>query len=157
MVEKPWLVRLVIAALLMLTACAGQDAPSGNGPPTPMPEDPNQEPPPNPYVPSKGDEAMQRGEVYIDSQEILILESFPLQYQLHVKGSLPTPCHQLRAVINEPNQRSQIHVELFSLVDPDMLCIQVLEPFEANLPFGSYASGSYTVFVNGGKVGEITP
>lgn len=131
MVKKHGLVMHAMVALFMLTACAGQNAPVENGLPTSLPEDPNssqplpddQEPPPNPYAPGTGDEAMQRGEVYIDSQEILILESFPLQYQLHVKGSLPTPCHQLRAVINEPEEQRQIRVELFSLVDPDMVCI----------------------------------
>ena len=100
---------------------------------------------------------MQRGEVFIDSQEILILESFPLQFRLHVIGSLPTPCHELRAVVNEPDKQNDIQVQIYSLVDPDKVCIQVLEPFDVSLSLGSYASGSYTVFVNGEEVGEIAP
>jgi len=99
---------------------------------------------------------MQRGEVFIDTQEILILESFPLQFQLQVTGSLPTPCHELRAVVEEPDDQNQIRVDMYSLVDPDTVCAQVLEPFDVSLSLGSYPSGTYSVFVNGEKIGEIT-
>jgi hypothetical protein len=151
--------------ILLLTACAGQPAPVETEPPSPLPDDPNatalppgsEEPHVNPYAPAKGDEAMQRGEVFIDSQEILVLESFPLQFRLHVIGSLPTPCHELRAVVDEPDEQNRILVQIYSLIDPDMVCTQVLEPFDTSLSLGSYASGSYTVFVNGEEVGEITP
>lgn len=164
MAAKCWLV-IHGMVFLLLIACAGQGTPFESEPPTPMPGNPNvtspppgrEELPPNPYAPGKGDESMQGGEAYIDSQEILILKSFPPQYQLHVNGSLPTPCHELRAVIDEPDERNRIQVQVFSLVDPNTICTQVLEPFEANIPLGSYASGSYTVFVNGEEVGEITP
>jgi hypothetical protein len=71
-------------------------------------------------------------------------------------GSLPTPCHQLRVVIDEPDDQNQIQVQIYSLVDPNTVCIQVLETFDATIPLGSYASGSYTLFVNGEKVGDIT-
>src|SRR5919108_409153 len=130
MVHKVFLSLLV---LLLLTACNGQSMNQAE-PPTPMPQDPNaaSAAPPNPYAPVRGDEALQRGEVHIASQEILILESFPPQFRLHVTGSLPTPCHQLRAVVNEPDEQNQIHVEIYSLVDPNTVCIQVLEPFEAS-------------------------
>jgi hypothetical protein len=116
-----------------------------------------EDPSPDPYAPRPGDEAKQRGEVYIDSHDILILESFPPQFRLQVTGSLPTPCHELRAVVDEPDEQNQIHVEMYSLVDPAITCAQVLEPFEASISLGSFESGSYTVFVNGEQVGEINP
>jgi hypothetical protein len=100
---------------------------------------------------------MVRSEVYIDSQEILTLESFPPQFRLHVIGSLPTPCHKLRAVVYEPDEQNQIHVQIFSWVDPDIVCAQVLQALDASIPLGSYASGSYRVFVNGAEVGQINP
>lgn len=102
---------------------------------------------------------MQRGPVYIDYHEILTLESFPPQFRLHVKGSLPTPCHQLRAVVDEPDEQNRIQVQIFSLVGPDIACTQVLEPFDASIPLGSQFKGSnaYSVYVNGEKVGEIMP
>jgi hypothetical protein len=48
-------------------------------------------------------------------------------------------------------------VNVYSLVDPAEICIQVLEKFESNIPLGSYSSGNYTVLVNGEPVGEINP
>ena len=159
---KTWF--FLTICLLVLTACMRAN-PVESPPAQPQPDDfsitpptpGREEPPLNPYSPGKGDESMQRGEVYIDSTDILILESFPLQFQLNVKGSLPTPCHQLRVVVDEPDEKNQIHVLLYSLVDPTAVCTQVLEPFEVNIPLGSFTSGSYTIFVNDEKIGEITP
>jgi hypothetical protein len=151
----------LLLCLLIVSACQPQN-PVEIPPSSPKPGDSNVTPPTpgmqepiNSYAPGKGDESLQRGEVFIDSTDILTLESFPLQFQLNVKGSLPTPCHQLRVVIDQPNERNEIHVSIYSLVDPNTVCTQVLEPFEANIPLGSFPSGKYSVFVNDEKVGEI--
>ncbi|HJS20203.1 MAG TPA: hypothetical protein VJ785_15760 [Anaerolineales bacterium] len=159
MINRVWLLLMVL--LLLMSACAPLEADA----PTPVANDPDataqspggEEPPINPYAPAEGDEALTRDEAFIDSQDILILESFPPQYQLHVTGSLPTPCHHLRAVVEEPNEQNQIQVEIYSVVDPNRVCTQVLSPFEVSLPLGSYSSGSYTVILNGEEMGEITP
>ena len=58
---------------------------------------------------------MIRGEVFVDSQEILLMESYPVQVALQVSGNLPTPCHMLRAEVSEPDSENNINVELFSL------------------------------------------
>jgi hypothetical protein len=158
----------LIVLSLLVAACASLPPVVEATPASPVPEDPvvstpqlpgtgSEEPAPGPYAPGKGDESMKRGEVYIDSQEILTLESFPPQFRLHVEGSLPTPCHELRAVVGEPNAQNQIPVEMYSLVDPNVECIQMLEAFEADISLGSYSSGSYTVFVNGEEAGQINP
>jgi hypothetical protein len=34
-------------------------------------------------------------------------------------------------------------------------CIQALEPFEVSIPLGSYTTGSFSVWLNGERVGEI--
>ena len=34
-----------------------------------------------------------------------------------------------------------------SLADPAVACITVIEPFEANLPLGSFSGGRYSVYV----------
>jgi hypothetical protein len=98
---------------------------------------------------------MQRGIVYIDEQNILITESFPPQFELALKGNLPTPCHQLRVQIPEPDRSNQIQVEVYSLVKPGEICIQVLEPFEVQIPLKDLPSGQYTVWVNGEKAGNV--
>ena len=152
----------LLLCILLFTACQRLN-PVETPPSPPNPDDfsvtsppPGTAEPINPYAPGKGDESLQRGVVYIDSTDILTLESFPLQFQLNVKGSLPTPCHQLRVVVDEPDAQKQLKVTIYSLVDPNTICAQVLEPFEANIPLGSFPSGNYTIFVNEEKVGEIT-
>lgn len=109
------------------------------------------------YAPVDGDAAMQRGYVKIDSLVLLVSEGYPHQYQLEMKGTLPTPCHQLRVVVEEPNVESDIHVQVYSIYDPYTVCTQVQNPFDASFPLGEYVRGSYTVIVNGKDVTEIVP
>ncbi len=109
----------------------------------------------NSYQPQLSDNQFNQGNVYIDSSEILTLESFPLQFTLHIKGNLPTPCHKLRVAVQPPDDQNQILVEVYSLVDPDKMCTQVLEPFEINVPLGSFPAGKYTVIVNSEVIAEF--
>jgi hypothetical protein len=110
---------------------------------------------PSPLDPLPGEADMDRGEVFVDEAQLLVMESFPPQYMLQISGSLPTPCHSLRASISEPDAQSQINVEVFSLVDPNVTCIQVLEPFQTGINLGSFPQGSYTVLLNGEQVAEF--
>lgn len=110
----------------------------------------------NPLEPLPDEASMSRGEVSITFQELLVKESYPLQVALLIKGTLPTPCHRLRVEVSKPDIQNFIAVEAYSLVDPDQNCIQVLEPFDENIPLGSYPDGSYTVTLNGEEVGEFT-
>jgi hypothetical protein len=110
---------------------------------------------PSPLEPLPGEASMTRGEVFIDDMLILTMESFPPQYMLRIIGSLPTPCHHLRADVPDPDAQDRIMVDVYSLVDPDVACIQVLEPFQQGINLGSLPQGSYTVYVNGEQVGEI--
>ena len=98
---------------------------------------------------------MKRGEVFIDESGIVTQESMPPKYVLHIVGNLPTPCHKLRANLSQPDDQNQINVEVFSLVNPDEICAQVLSPFDSNIALGSYQTGKYSVLLNGQKIGEI--
>jgi hypothetical protein len=151
---------------IFLSACAVQSTagtgstPEPPGPDTPVtsPPDPTgEEPIPAPWEPKPGDESMSRGEAFVSETDMLVLESFPVQYVLQLSGSLPTPCHQLRVDVSEPDEQNRIQLEVYSLVDPNEVCIQVLEPFEANINLGSFSDGSYTIWVNGEQAGEIAP
>ena len=97
------------------------------------------------------------GDVAIDSLAIRVSDSFPPHYQLEVRGSLPSSCHQLRTGVEIPTLRSEIHVQIYSVYDPYTVCAQTAKPFEASIPLGGYVRGSYTVFVNEKEIGEITP
>ena len=97
----------------------------------------------------------ERGGVYLDSLEIIQRESYPVQIALVLQGSLPTPCHELRTEVAQPDEQGRIVVDVYSLVDPDEVCIQVLQPFEETVELGSYTQGTFTVWVNGEMVGEV--
>jgi hypothetical protein len=109
-----------------------------------------------PWEPQPGDDKLQRGNVYLDSQQILTLESFPPQFTLELKGNLPTPCSKLRVKLNMPDANQQIEVEVYSLADPTEICIQVLEAFQVSVPLKGLPSGTYQVLVNQQPVGEMT-
>jgi len=110
----------------------------------------------DPLEPVPSEASLHRGEVFISSQELLIMESYPLQISLLIKGTLPTPCHELKVDVSEPDDENRIAVEAYSLVDPEQNCIQVLQSFEENVSLGSYPDGKYTVTLNGEEVGEFT-
>jgi hypothetical protein len=101
------------------------------------------------------DENLVKGPVYLNSAELLILESFPPQYRLQLKGNLPDPCHKLEVVVPAPDEQGVIDVQVFSLADPEVICIQVLEPFEESVSLDGFPPGTYTVDVNGETVGQI--
>ena len=135
---------------ILLSACgANPDEPVSLG--TPNPNPPTQAD----YSPKPEDAGLIRSEAYMDSSELLILESYPLQFMLNIKGSLPTPCHQLRINVNAPDAENKIYVEAYSVTSPDQVCVQVLSPFQVNVPLGSFATGHYVLFVNGNQVAEF--
>lgn len=107
-----------------------------------------------PFAPQEDDEDLERGEVQIDEMELMIMESYPVQISLHLKGNLPTPCHQLRVKVSEADEEGKVQIEVYSVADPEEMCAQVLEPFEENIPLGSYKEEGVSFYVNGEKVGE---
>ena len=116
---------------------------------------PTNEPNLNPFAPQPGDENLSRGNVYIHEASLVIRESYPPQISLSIKGDLPTPCHKLRVQIDAPDQDNKIMVEVYSLVNPDKVCIQVLESFDKSIGLGVFANGHYSVWVNGKRAGEF--
>ena len=112
-------------------------------------------PPANDWDPQPEDKLLERGNVFINATDLLVMESFPVQYALSLEGDLPTPCHLLRVIVGEPDAQGQIAVEAYSVIDNSMACTQVLSPFSVNIPLGDIEGGQYTVLLNGEKVGEI--
>ncbi len=126
------LIFLFILLVLSLAACApGQATPTG---------DP------------------QGGAVYINGTDLLVAESYPVQIFLHIMGDLPTPCHELRSQVATPDEQKRIFVTAWSESDPAAMCIQVLEPFDVNIPIGMQgeSDGTYRVWLNAELVGEFS-
>jgi hypothetical protein len=168
---------LLILLTILLSACSGEfptAAPSApeqpvvatpvdtelppDGTPPIMVEPPEQGAPRpinSEYLPQRNDGSLTRGKAYVDHGELLIMESDPIQVALVLQGSLPTPCNQLRVVARPPDGQNQIQVEVYSVIDPEQLCTQVLEPFDVRVSLGSFPGGHYSVWVNGEMIGEF--
>ncbi len=145
---------LIALAALALSACAPAATPAPDNPVSSS--DPTDSAPqPDSLKPQPEDDQLERGNAYIDTAEILTLESFPPQFMVAIQGGKPTPCHKLRAVISEPGDKNEIRIEVYTLVHPDAICIQKIENFSINLNLGSYPAGKYTVFVNDSEIGQI--
>lgn len=85
---------------------------------------------------------------YVDSVEFLFLESYPVQVRAIVKGNLPTPCHEFAWEFDTIASTAPT-ITVYSTVDPEAVCAQVLEPFEETIDLGAFETGSYVLTVNG--------
>jgi hypothetical protein len=88
----------------------------------------------------------------VEQVEMLELESYPVQLMLHVEGWLPNPCTAPEWEVTDP-VAGEIAVALFAVSDGSEACIQVLVPFEANIPLGAQPTGRYRILFNGEVLG----
>jgi hypothetical protein len=91
--------------------------------------------------------------VFVDGTDILYLESYPVQVQLAIRGSVPTPCHQPAWEVDRSDDG--IAVRLWSEADADAVCASVLAPFEISIDLGSYESADLPVTINGEVIGRV--
>ncbi len=133
-----------LGAGILLIACGG-----AAGPDQPI-DDTTPTLPPNPLFGSIPDGS---GPVFVDGTDIIPTESLPSQVTLRVTGNLPTPCHQPAWEVDDDG--TTITVTLASVADPNVLCAQVLEPFELSIPLGAFDSGRRDVTLNGEPVGDF--
>jgi hypothetical protein len=151
--------QILLLLILLVAACAPRLEPTP-GPDTavtspPVDSMPTNEPVPNLFAPQPGDAALTRGTAFINEASLIIRESFPPQISLMLSGDLPTPCNQLRAEIHPPDAENKLLVDVYSVTDPNQVCVQVLEPFEASIDLGTFPNRHYTVWVNGEMAGEF--
>lgn len=111
--------------------------------------------PDNPYAPIPQDARLQSGPAYVDDYELQTVSTFPPEYVLALRGSLPTPCHALRVRVQVSESEQRIDIEVYSVSDPNAICTQVLQPFDAAIPLRNLVPVRYTVWLNGEKIGEI--
>jgi len=90
-----------------------------------------------------------------DTAEVLLAESFPVQVRLEVTGELPDPCATLGWLVPPGDDQGRIQLSLFMDRPTDAACIQVVTPFAATIPLGTFERGSYAVFVNGTQVADF--
>lgn len=76
--------------------------------------------------------------VEIDSVDVLLLESYPVQLRLHVSGWLPNQCSTPTWTVTDPLESGDpIRVDLYAVPQSSEACIQVLAPFEVSIPLGA--------------------
>ncbi len=143
MIKKIFLLSSLMASAL--TGCYSGSTPAEPGEPV-VGEVPN-------------DEGLLGSPVYVDSAEVIIMESYPVQVAVLVKGNLPTPCHELhyQYEIQIFGSENRVDITLYSKADPTALCAQSLEPFEKQISLGleGAVEGTYMVYVNGELAGEF--
>ena len=90
------------------------------------------------------------GQAAVESVEIVMLMSFPLQVHLHVTGYVGDPCTAIDEIQTHRDGYS-FEVVIKTTRDSQLDCIQVIEPFEENIPLDVYGlpAGDYLVVVNG--------
>jgi hypothetical protein len=86
----------------------------------------------------------------VDSVEIRILESFPVQVQAVIRGSLPDGCTQIDQIA-QTREGNAFSVTIATIRPADAICTQVLALFEKVIPLdvAGLSDGVYTVLVNG--------
>ena len=129
MKKKRILFSVMIFTGLLLSACQ----------PAIGPEEPTGTPSEDDYV--YGQDAV------VDSVQVVLMESFPLQAQAVVSGTLPDGCTELYEISVE--QQGQEFILTLTTRRPtgDIACTQALVPFEEKiaLDIGGLDAGTYTV------------
>lgn len=91
------------------------------------------------------------GTAYVDSIDLALLESFPLQASLTVRGNLADGCTELVGISQSMTDDNTIAVTLDVRRPADLMCTQALVPFEQSfaLDILGLPAGEYTVTVDG--------
>ena len=88
----------------------------------------------------------------IDELEVLVLESFPVQYNLRIVSGLPSGCAEFDNAEITARSGNQIIVRVTNTLpdDPNIACTAIYGTKETTLALGTdFASGqTYTVKVN---------
>ena len=145
---------LPVAALLILALLAGclpQQAPSTPAAePTLDPDAPvsSDDPTPEPGPTLDPDKFTLGENAYIEELDVLILESFPVQARLVIRGQLPDGCTTIHEIL--PEREGQVFtVRVITARPVDAACTEALVPFEESVALDVYGleAGEYTVRV----------
>lgn len=136
------LLLLLLLTLLIVSGCNG-DEPT-TPPPTPSPIAVSQENDAAPTV-----EEVVSGPATIDSIEVLILESFPVQINVRVRGVLTDGCTTIDEVAANRGS-SSFDVAITTRRESGQICSEAEVPFEELVPLDvlGLPAGTYTVNVN---------
>lgn len=154
MKQKTILLLLLLLALVACTPSGGEPAVSDN-PATETPDmdapvssdDPTATPAPEETIDL---ENVTIDEATVESIEIMILESFPVQVNVHVTGFLGDGCTTLGEIVTR-QEGETFFVSIGTQRPADAICTQIAAVFEENVPLdvNGLPAGTYQVNVNG--------
>ena len=142
---------LMVLAAVLIVACSGQPGglpdPTATVPPTqapsatPAPDEHGMEPTPGAVI---------TGTAQVETLDLLILESFPVQVQAQVAGYVGDGCTTLDD-ITQVREDDTFKVTITTTRPAEAMCTQQLVGFEETiaLDVAGLPAGTYTVDVNG--------
>lgn len=97
-------------------------------------------------IPANGDYTYGQNAL-VDSVEVILLESFPVQAQVIVKGNLPDGCTELYEIVVEREDDQFVLTITTRRPTGDVACTEALVPFEetVDLDIEGLEAGTYTV------------
>ena len=138
----------------ILVSCAALQPATTSTPTTPLPLVLKSEE--NPYAPKLEDVSLKQEEITLTSTSLSErYDLTPIRAELHVLGSIPSVCSELRIKVNPPNEQYQIRIEAYSVANLKQNCENVFQQFEVVLLLGEYSPGQYTVWVNDNLAGSM--
>ncbi len=91
----------------------------------------------------------------VESVDALLLESFPVQIQLQVRGYHPDGC-EAPVQVEQRRDGNNVYVELYRVLPAAVMCPMVLQPLDRTVSLdGGFEPGTYTIDVNGVVI-EVT-
>ena len=146
--RRRWVMVWVITLALFAAACSTQVTPAPVEPPSaeePTTESPTAE---APSAEEPGGDIIKPAPV--DSVELLLLESFPLQMNAIVRGNLPDGCSEI-SHYEQTTDGNVIRIDLYTRRPADAICTLALVAYEERIPVDilGLPAGEYVVSVNG--------
>lgn len=85
----------------------------------------------------------------VESIDVLVLESFPVQIHVVIDGYLPNPCYEITRI--EQHREGNTFYVTVMMKGSGLICIQVIEPYQEVVALDVYGlpAGTYQVDVNG--------
>ena len=137
------IISVLLAASVLLMASCQLALPEPVDPDRPVSSDD----PPAPAAPIPDDDKFIISEMtYIDSIDLLMLESWPLQVNAVIKGNLPDGCTVIHQVESQLDG-AVFNISIFTIREKEAFCTEALVPFEEVVPLDVYGlpAGTYTV------------
>ena len=91
------------------------------------------------------------GRAIVESIEIVIAESFPVQVFAVLRGHLNDGCTKITDIHSSGPVGGLFHIGILTQRPPEALCTQALVPFEHSVGLKAHGlpAGTYTVIANG--------